>query len=200
MGKWALKGKPALIIIHMQCGVLDKDGKFASQGLPKIVEESGIVARQQALLEGFRNKNLPVIFIAAVIPNSAVFPSYGNFWNAMEVMRPNLPGSKDIEVIPELSPLQGESIIENWPIGGFSNTSLEQILKNHDIETVVLAGIATEHAVLATTFQAGELGYTVIVPNDVCISANKISYDVVMNEILPNLCLTTTTEDLLAHI
>ena len=35
MDDWEIKGKPALIIVHMQRGVLDEDSKFAFFGLAK---------------------------------------------------------------------------------------------------------------------------------------------------------------------
>jgi nicotinamidase-related amidase len=200
MEKWEMKGKPALIIIHMQKGIALEDGTFAFFGHAKAVKEAGIIPRQQALLEGFRKKKLPVIFVNAVTPLDATISPYGAFWQALEKAHGNLPGSKDIEVIPDLAPLPDEPVTYNWRISAFSNSDLEQLLKKNGVETVVLAGTATDIAVLTTAVAANDLDYAVIVPSDGSAGANAKAHEVVMNAMLPGMALVTTTEDVLAHI
>jgi nicotinamidase-related amidase len=200
MNNWEMKGKPALIIIHMQHSVVSKDGNPAFRGLAEATIKSGIISQQQALLEGFRDKKLPVFYVVAAWPHTVNFPAYGKFWDLHANVRPNLVGSKDIKVIPELAPLSGERVIDSWPIGSFSNSNLNQLLKEQGIETLVLVGVATEHAVLATSLQAADLGYSIIVPNDACISFNARAHKVVLNDMLPGIALVTTTKDVLAHV
>jgi nicotinamidase-related amidase len=202
MDNWEIKGKPALIIIHMQRGVLDEDSKFAFLGLTtKVLKQSGTILCQQALLKGFREKKLPVIYIVATMPEQVIsFPAYGKFWELMASLRPNPPGSKDIEVIPELSPQPDEPVISNWPISGFSNSNLQKLLNDYNAETVVLAGVATENAVLATTLQAVELGYSAIVPNDASASGNQRAHELVTRSIFPLWGLVVSTQEVLAHI
>jgi nicotinamidase-related amidase len=201
MDNWEMKGKPALVIVHMQRGVIAEDDKSVFRELAETTKRSGIIPRQQALLEGFRRKKLPVIYIVAALPEQVTtFPAYGKFWELMGSVRPNPSGSKDVEVVPELTPQPGEPVLGNWPIGGFSNTNLEQILEDYSAETLVLVGVATEHAVLATTQQAADLGYSAIVPSDASTSANARAHELVMSDILPGISLATNTEDVLAHI
>lgn len=200
MGSWEIKGKPALVIIHMQRATVGEDGKPAFRMLAEATKQAGIIPRQQALLERFRKKKLPIIYIVAVLPNAPVFPAYGKFWELHASLRPNLPGSRDIEVIPELAPQPGEAVIGNWPIGGFSGSNLGQLLKDRNVGTLILTGVATEHAVLATALEAVALGYSVIVPNEGCTSFDAKSHEMVMNNLLPGIGLVTTTADVLAHI
>ena len=200
MENWKMKGKPALIIIHMQKGIALEDGKFAFFGHAKAAKEAGIIPRQQALLQGFRKKKLPVIFVDAMTDPEDTVSLYGKFWKALEAAHGNLPGSKDIEVIPDLAPLSGEPVTYNWRISAFARSNLEQLLKDNGVETVVLAGVATDIAVLTTAVAATDLSYAVIVPNDASTSGNARAHEVVMNDMLPGLSLVTTTEDVLAHI
>jgi len=200
MVNWEMKGKPALVIIHMQSDVIGVDGNPAFRPVVEAVKQSGIVPRQQALLKAFREKNLPIIYVVAVVPKTGPLPAYGGFWEVIASVRSNPAAPTNIEVIPELAPQSGESVISNWPLGAFSNSTLEQFLKEHGVETLVLSGVATDIAVLATTLQAVESGYSTIVPRDASISPNARAHEVIMGDIFPTFTLTPTTEDVLVHL
>jgi nicotinamidase-related amidase len=201
MSEWKMKGKPALVIIHMQNAIASEGGAVAFFGHAKAAKEAGIIPRQQALLNAFRQKKLPVIYVNAVHDPNPTFAAYGKFWESLKSLRGiNLAGSKDTEVIPELAPQAGEPVLGNWPINIFSNSGLGQTLKDCNAETLVLAGLATDIAVFTAAVQASELGYSVIVPNDASASGKARSHEVVMNDMLPGFALVTTTADVLAHI
>ena len=54
MSDWKMKGKPALVILHMQQGIVGEEGNVP--GLFDAINEAGIIPRQQALLKAFRDK------------------------------------------------------------------------------------------------------------------------------------------------
>jgi biuret amidohydrolase len=196
---WEMVGKPALILIHMQDGITNEDGTLAFLGHAKATRQSGIIARQQALLKAFREKKLPVIFVNAVTDPKTKVPAYGKFWPAIKKTGANLPGSKDIEVIPELAPLPGEPVLGNWVFGMFSNNNLEKVLKDAGVETLVLAGVATDMAVLAAVYQASDLLYTLIVPSDASTSANPKFHEAAL-DMISVMTLVTPTDDVIAHL
>jgi nicotinamidase-related amidase len=201
MSDWQMKGKPALVIIHMQHAIASEDGANASFGHARAARENGIIPKQQQLLEAFRKKQLPVVYVNAVHVPDAVFPAYGKFWQSLESLKGiNLAGSKDVEVIPELAPRPGEPVLGNWPISAFSGSGLHQVLRDRGAETLVLVGLATDIAVFVAAQQAGDLGYSVIVPNDASASGKARAHEVVMNDMLPGLSLVTSTADVLAHL
>jgi biuret amidohydrolase len=200
MNEWKMAGKPALILIHMQHAITHEDGAVAFLGHAKATRESGILPRQQALLKAFRAKKLPVIYVNAVTDPNSKYPVYGRFWQAFQKVGANFPGTKDIEVISEVAPLPGEPVLGNWPFGIFTGNSLEKILKDLGVETLVLAGVATDMAVMTAVFQASDMFYNLIVPSDASTGANKQAHDVSMNQIIPAMALVTTTEDILAHL
>ena len=197
--EWTMVGKPALIFIHMQYGITNEGGTVAFLGHAKATRESGILARQQALLKAFRAKKLPVIFVNAVTDPKSKIPVYGKFWPAIKKTGANLPGSKDIEVIPELAPLPGEPVLGNWVFGMFYNNNLDKVLKDLGVETLVLAGVATDMAVLAAVFQASDMLYNLIVPSDASTSANPKFHEVAL-EMISVMTLVTPTEDVIAHL
>ena len=197
--EWTMVGKPALILIHMQKGITSDSGTLVFLGHAKATKESGIIARQQALLKAFRAKKLPVIFVNAVTDPESKIPVYGKFWPAVKKTGANLPDSKDVEVIPELAPLPGEPVLDNWVFGMFSNNKLEKVLKDLGVETLVLTGVATDMAVLAAVFQASDMLYNLIVPSDASTSANPKFHEVAL-EMISVMTLVTPTEDVIAHL
>ena len=117
MTDWEMKGKPALIILHMQQGILGKRGNIP--GLHEAVHRSGILPRQQALLAAFRAKGLSVIYVRALNVTSAdnpcgVLPAYGQLCQIMEQAQ-DTPDK--LEIIPEVAPRPGEPVLSNWMIG-----------------------------------------------------------------------------------
>jgi nicotinamidase-related amidase len=72
-------------------------------------------------------------------------------------------GSGDFK--PEVAPRDGEPMVATRA-DKFYNTNLDQILKDHGAQTLIIVGSAANGAVLYTTFGAVERGYTVAVPVD----------------------------------
>jgi len=68
-------------------------------------------------------------------------------------------------VLPEVAPRDGDPVV-TARADKFFNTDLDQILKSHGIQTVMIVGAAANGAVLYTTFGAVERGYTVVVATD----------------------------------
>ncbi len=194
MKDWKMKGKPALIILHMQQGLLAR----GSERL-KIVMESGIVPKQQALLTAFRRKKLPVIFVSAIRkpPVSLNLPVYGQVYE--EVSALDIEDS-ETEIIPELAPRPGEPLLIDWPVTGFNNSGLEIALKLYQVDTVVLAGFTTNVAVYGTALGAVDRFFNVILPSDASITASAEAHRAVMEIMAPRIALVTTTDDLINHL
>ena len=191
MDEWKIKGKPALVLLHMQEGIV---GSLADDEAAQGVRGSDHLPYQQALLKAFRDKNLPVIYVVVDLsknPDGSI--------TAVD--------HKALEVIPELAPQKGEPVLTNWIFGAFTNSGLEQELRSRCVETVVFVGAALHVAVLNATVQAVDLWYSVVVAEDACvptISANKTPKMVKTREVVLDLlsryALVTTTEDIIAHI
>lgn len=202
MSDWNMKGKPALVILHMQQGIVGERGNIP--GLYEEVKEAGIIPRQQALLSAFRDRKLPVIYVTALHVtksqnHAGVLPACGNLFRLIEVAQPT---PDNLEIIPELAPQPEEPVLTNWIIGAFTNSGLDQVLKARGAETLVLVGCATHIAVYAAALQAVDLLYSVIVPGDACTSPQSQikAEEVVLDIMAPNIALVTSTEDVMAHL
>ena len=82
-------------------------------------------------------------------------------------------GSPTAEIISELAPQGGDVVVNNDRVGGFTNSSLEFELRRRGIDTVLIAGIATNVTVGTTARQASDLGFRVFVVEDCCSSVSQ---------------------------
>jgi nicotinamidase-related amidase len=79
-------------------------------------------------------------------------------------------GEPGHDIIAELYPEPGEPVIDKPGKGAFYQTDLELMLKNREIDTLLVCGVTTEVCVNTTVREANDRGFRCIVLSDCCAS------------------------------
>ena len=129
-----------------------------------------IVPKTAELLNGCREKGIPVIFC-----NDAHIKGIDHelkLWGDHAIA-----GTKGAEVIPELKLCEKDYVVPKRRYSGFFHTDLDLLLKELGVDTVIMTGLHTHMCVRHTSADAYQLGYSVVVAKDATDSFTQEDYD-----------------------
>lgn len=164
----------ALVIIDMQRDFLEPGGFGESLG-NEVARLQAIVPTVQRLQQAFRDRGWLVIqTVEGHRPDlSDCPPSKRQRGNApLKIGDPGpmgrilVLGEPGNQIIPELAPKPGETVIEKPGKGAFYNTNLEFLLKTHNISHLLVTGVTTEVCVQSTLREANDRGYECLLVED----------------------------------
>ncbi|MFG2820144.1 isochorismatase family protein [Kitasatospora sp. NPDC048365] len=124
-----------------------------------------VVAASAELARRFRAAGAPVVAVRVERPGVAEQP----------------PGSGLVAEIAELA----DAVVVKRTIGAFYGTELDGLLRARGVETVVLAGIATNLGVESTARAAADHGYELVFPEDALAGLTAAEHEAAVGLDLP---------------
>jgi nicotinamidase-related amidase len=76
------------------------------------------------------------------------------------------PGSKEAQILEDVAPREDEIVLSKTCGGVFNGTSLDYVLRNLGISTLVIAGVVTSGCVELAVRDASDRGFAVVVVDD----------------------------------
>jgi nicotinamidase-related amidase len=149
--------RDALLLIDVVQGFDHEDGEAL---LRSFRERLGAM---QALLERVRAAGIPVVYVN----------DRGDAWDsdAPELLRRALEGSGG-DVVGAVAPQPGDPFLLKWRYSVFDHTPLEILLRELDVERLLLAGAATEMCVVQSAIDAREHDFKVTIVADACAAVD----------------------------
>ena len=128
-----------------------------------------IVPKTSELLNGCREKGIPIIFC-----NDAHIKDIDHelkLWGDHAIA-----GTYGAEVIPELELCSEDYVVPKRRYSGFFHTDLDLLLKELGVNTVIMTGLHTHMCVRHTSADAYQLGYDIVVAKDATDSFTEEDY------------------------
>ena len=163
-----------LIIIDMQRDFVEPGGFGASLG-NDVSRLGAIVPTVAQLLAGFRRAGLPVIHTRECHrPDLSDLPDAKRDRGTpnLRIGEPGpmgrllVAGEAGAEIIPELAPMPGETVLDKPGKGAFCRTNFEALLQERGLRHLIFAGVTTEVCVQTTMREANDRGYDCLLATD----------------------------------
>jgi nicotinamidase-related amidase len=161
--------KKALIIVDMLNDFVLEGAPLQVRGAEKIIPS---IKKQ---IEIAKKENYPVIYVC---DNHDANDKEFEIWPKHCV-----EGTDGAKVVKELAPESEDIIVPKTRYSGFYNTNLDEILKKHGIDTLIVTGLVTNICVLYTVADAVSRNYKVIVPKDCVIGLDDYGHEVGLYQI-----------------
>lgn len=178
--------KTALVLIDLQNGILaNKTAPYSSDV---------ILHKGKELAEQFRQVGAPVVLVHVGWNAQFSDAPQGDTDEAAARPKEGLPdGWMDFA-----EGLQKESDIvvlkHQW--GAFTGTDLDIQLRRRGIDTIVIAGVATNIGVESTVRHGWELNYNMVVVEDACTTFAVEQHEMSMDAIFPRIARVVTSQQI----
>ncbi|WP_174286766.1 hydrolase [Sphingomonas bacterium] len=174
----------ALVLIDLQQGIVAMDVA------PRPSHQ--IVAGAKDMAARFREAGAPVVLVHVGFRNDAERPPR-NVDQPMAIP----PGGTPPQWMALVEGLHqdGDVVVLKHHWGAFTGTDIDLQLRRRGVKTIVLAGIATNMGVESTARSAWELGYDLVIVEDLCSGRSADLHAFAVTNIFPQLSRVVVAED-----
>lgn len=185
--------RTALLLVDMQVAYIDPNGGFLkalARLNPKMTRlyrerlEREVMPANLRLLKAFRAVGRQIVYTkhARFIPDGRdmILRRQIRDKTAVDVTgfsHMEASDSRDTAIVDALAPQAGDYVVEKNSSSPFNSTGIDQVLRNMNIETLVVTGLATDMCFITTSRDAADRGYNVIAVEDACGTYDMASHE-----------------------
>ena len=180
----------AVLTMELQQGVVGEGALM--KALVEEVDRVGVRTTAGRLCDEARSRSIRVVHCVAEnrpdgvgeIENCKVFAMNARLRRETGTT-PIDQGTPGALLVPELGPHPSDVVVSRvHGLTPFTQTSLDQILRNLDIKTLVVTGVSINLGIFGTVMSAVDLGYNVVIVSDgVCGVPREYAEDVLKNSL-----------------
>ena len=199
-----LAGEVAVLTMELQRGVVG-DGALM-RALVDEVERVGVTGAAGRLCKAARARGVPVVHCTAENRADGIGATDNCKIFAMNARLRRDTGSTPIDqgtdgarLVAELGPEPSDVVVARiHGMTPFTSTSLDQILRNMGIRTLVVTGVSVNLGILGTVISAIDLGYRVVLVRDAVCGVPAEYADAVIDNTLSLLSTVVSVDDVLS--
>ncbi len=159
----------ALVVYDMQAGILGQ-----------IEDRERVIARVGEVLEIARGAGVRTFFTRHItLPVELMGVAQLRMWRTWQrvdrledVRSPFPPDAPETQIVSELAPTEREAVIDKLSLSAFVGSPLELALRDCQVNTVAVVGVAIEIGIEPTVRHASDLGFVPVVITDACAAGD----------------------------
>ena len=193
----------AVLTMELQNGVVGTGALM--KALVDEVDRVGVRATAGRLCEAARGRGIQVVHCVAenradgrgAADNCKVF-AMNNRLRRETGSTPIDQGTEGAKLVSELGPDERDIVVPRiHGLTPFTQTSLDQILRNMSIQTLVVTGVSVNMGIFGTVMSAVDLGYNVIIVRDGVCGVPREYADAVLENSLSLLATIATADEII---
>ena len=169
--------RSAVVAVDFQHDIVGADGAFAPMFYSE-VQRANVIPVAARLLDGARAAGVKIVYSVAgfqpgypdLVTN---IPLFGNIVQSGCLVH----GTPGAAIVDAVAPRSDDAVLTHHRVSCFHGTELDVVLRGAGIDTVIIAGVATNLAVESTVRAGADLGYRVVVVSDACATASQTAHD-----------------------
>lgn len=168
----------ALVLIDFINEIVHEDGKLASKGYSDFVKNNNVFQNLSLAIEKARENNFFIVHVRVGFSENYLEQPKSSplFGKAHEFQALKL-NSWATEFHEQIDVDKNDIVVTKHRVNALHATPLNLILRNNEVDSILVAGVATDLAVSSLVRDAHDRDYQVTILEDCCAAANKEDHE-----------------------
>ncbi|MFP4401600.1 MAG: cysteine hydrolase family protein [Candidatus Nanoarchaeia archaeon] len=187
--------KTAFILIDYINEIVHEEGKLAQKGYSQFIEQHNTFKHLSSALTNARRENMLIIHVKVGFSKSYIEqPKQSPLFSKAQEFEALQLDTFATEFHKAIDVKENDIIITKHRVNAFYQTPFDLILKNNNIQHLIIGGVATDLAVSNTVRDAHDRDYHVTILSDCCAAANEEDHNTSL-QLLQKIAIVQTNEE-----